>query len=389
MWVNTGVPQHDAASAKKLFRFEVLLLSGPVTMSFVDKHPEPPSRVIDIRGFHTLEDLHQAIFTAFDREDAHMYEFQIGGKKPMDRKAVHYGIALDDDDFDENVKNAETTCIAALNLKTGRSFFYWFDFGDDWWHKVRLLAINPPAMGKGRYPRIVEKKGESPPQYADWDEDDACDSDTPDATAIETIQHIETAVAAMARQRRGEISALIEEFCTSLLTESYVEVCGKLLVAAYGARLPLARGKAQSWAAGIVHAAGMINYLHDPASDPQMKLRDIAQHFGVSPATMENKSREIRDAVNAFALDPRFCLPEHMVNNPLVWLKSMNGIIIDFRTQPREMQEAALKAGLIPFIPKSSSTPVPHKHTKIPKKDNQKSKKSKNDPALDQYDLFK
>jgi hypothetical protein len=49
-------------------------------------------------------------------------------------------------------------------------YFYLFDFGDDWWHKISLYSINPDEpKGKGRYPRIVERKGESPPQYADWD----------------------------------------------------------------------------------------------------------------------------------------------------------------------------------------------------------------------------
>lgn len=373
MWVKTDLPQHGVASAKTLFRFEVRLLSGPVTTSFVDRHPVLPSRVIDILGSQSLEDLHWAIFTAFDREDEHMYEFQIGGKKPLDRKAVHYGITLGDAYFDEKIENAETTCIAALNLKTGRSFFYWFDFGDDWWHEVRLLTVNPPVKGRGRYPRIVEKKGESPPQYADWEDDeDVFDLDTDDDSISKTIQRIENAAAAQAQQRRDDIFALMKKFCATLLTEDYVNVCGDLLAAAYRARLPLERGKAHSWAAGIVHVAGMINYLHDPAFDPHMKLRDIAQHFGVSPATMENKSREIRDVITTFPLDPRFCLPEHMADNPFIWLKSMNGVTIDFRTQPREMQEAALQAGLIPFIPEPSATPVPQTRKKSGPKDSKK-----------------
>ena len=169
MWVEIGKHRRDAADAKTIFRFEVQLLSGPVTASFVARHPEAPSRLIDIRGSHTLEDLHNAIFRAFDRDDEHMYEFQIGGKKPMDRKAARYCIVVDKGDPKEKSVRAYT--IASLNLKTGVSFFYWFDFGDDWWHEVRLLAVSPPEKGR-RYPRIVERKGESPPQYIDWDEEE-------------------------------------------------------------------------------------------------------------------------------------------------------------------------------------------------------------------------
>jgi hypothetical protein len=121
-----------------------------------------------------------------------------------------------------------------------------------------------------------------------------------------------------------------------------------------------------------------------------MKLRDIAQHFGVAPATMENKSREIRDAVDAFPLDPRFCLPECLADNPFVWLHSINGIVVDFRTQPREVQEAALQAGLIPFLPEAPEAPA----AALPKTPRQAEKKDKKNAAAkggknpDQYSLL-
>ncbi|MDR0826375.1 MAG: plasmid pRiA4b ORF-3 family protein [Desulfovibrio sp.] len=151
---------------QSIFRFDVQLLCGPLTDSFIESHPEPPSRTIDIKGTQTLDDLHYAVFKAFDREDYHMYEFQIGGKQPQARKSVRYGIP---DDMSPEVRNALETTIASLNLKEKQTFFYWFDFGDDWWHTVKLLALDPEPKGKGRYPRIVERAGESPPQYADWD----------------------------------------------------------------------------------------------------------------------------------------------------------------------------------------------------------------------------
>jgi hypothetical protein len=383
MLVRAGTAQHDAVAEKTIFRFEVWLIDGPITPSFAAKHPAP-SRTIDVRGSNTLDDLHLAIFRAFDRYDTHMYEFQIGGKKPMDRKAVRYGTAEDDYSGE---KSAEATTIAALNLKIEKPFFYWFDFGDDWWHELRLLAVNPPAKGKGRYPRIVEKKGESPPQYADWEaEEDADGYDAADALATRTVQQVEDAAAAVARQRWDEISGMMENFCKSRLTEGYVAVCEALLEATYRVCLPMERGKTQTWAAGMVHAAGMINFLQDPAFEPHMKLRDIAPHFGVSSATMENKSREIRDAVDALPLDPRFCLPERLADNPMVWMKPINGIIIDFRRQPREAQEAALKAGLIPFIPEAGAA-APQKQQVTARKKKDASGKDEKKPV--QYNLFK
>ncbi|MDR2161769.1 MAG: plasmid pRiA4b ORF-3 family protein [Desulfovibrio sp.] len=387
MWVKAEAARHDAIAEKTIFRFEVRLLSGPVAPSFIKRNPEPPSRVIDIRGSQTLDALHMAIFRSFDREDAHMYEFQIGGKKPMARKAVRYSISPDDT-FPEE-KSAKTTTIAELNLSPGILFFYWFDFGDDWWHEIRLLIINPPVQGKGRYPRIVKKEGESPPQYLDWEaEEEDSEPDGSDFILPEAVRKREEAAAVVAEQRMAEISAMIENFCKSNLTEGYTTVCGELLDAAYAARFPLERGKAQSWAAGIIHAAGVINFLHDPASEPHMKLRDIAQHFGVSPATMENKSREIRNAVSAFPLDPRFCLPERMVNNPLIWMKQINGIIVDIRRMPREIQEAALKAGLIPFIPETPAAAAPPEPKAANQKKDKKAVPGKDKKNPDQYRLL-
>ena len=122
MPIKIECPQGNEVSAKTVFRFEVRLLSGPLSPAFVAKHPTAPERVIDIRGSQTLDDLHWIIFKAFDREDTHMYEFQIGGKKPMDRKSMRYGVALDDEFDEDGGEDSIITTIADLGLKTG-SFF--------------------------------------------------------------------------------------------------------------------------------------------------------------------------------------------------------------------------------------------------------------------------
>jgi hypothetical protein len=63
----------------------------------------------------------------------------------------------------------DETTIESLGLKKDRSFGYWFDFGDDWWHQIDVEAIEPNAP-KGKYPKITTRVGESPPQYLDADE---------------------------------------------------------------------------------------------------------------------------------------------------------------------------------------------------------------------------
>ena len=40
-----------------------------------------------------------------------------------------------------------------------------------------------------------------------------------------------------------------------------------------------------------------------------------------------------------------------MDDNPLIWMLSVNGFMMDIRHAPREVQEIAFKKGLIPYIP--------------------------------------
>ena len=157
---------------KRVFTLQVAIFSGPMTESFSRKNPEI-SRTIEARGDHTLADLHRAIFDAFDREDEHLYEFQFGGKRPMDPEARRYGPPMAMVDLfgeEEGSADAERTTLDSLGPEVGDVFGYWFDFGDDWWHQIEVLAIAEGAP-RGRLPKVTRRVGESPPQYVDWDEE--------------------------------------------------------------------------------------------------------------------------------------------------------------------------------------------------------------------------
>ncbi len=161
---------NEDRSGVPLYTLEVCIISGPMTNAFAKKN-RVVSRTIQIRGDQTLQKLHQAIFHAFDREEEHMYEFQIGGKGPMDPKANQYVLPMAmDDPFGERKPAGDVTrtTIASLGLKVKSAFGYWFDFGDDWWHQIDVVAIEERAE-RGKYPRVTGRVGESPPQYVDWD----------------------------------------------------------------------------------------------------------------------------------------------------------------------------------------------------------------------------
>ena len=59
------------------------------------------------------------------------------------------------------------------------AFGYWFDFGDDWWHQINVVAIQDEAP-EGTYPRATKRVGASPPQYPNWDEEDDWEEDDDD-----------------------------------------------------------------------------------------------------------------------------------------------------------------------------------------------------------------
>jgi len=155
---------------ERIFVLEVCIVSGPMTEDFI-KRNQVICRTIEIRGDQTLEDLHYAIFKAFDRDDHHMYEFQIGGKGPMDPKAKKYvlPVVMEDSFGDRKPAGTVSAAIGSLDLKTGDAFGYTFDYGDDWWHQVNVTAIKEKP-GRGKYPKIKDRVGESPPQYVDWEE---------------------------------------------------------------------------------------------------------------------------------------------------------------------------------------------------------------------------
>jgi hypothetical protein len=154
-----------------IYTLEVFIISGPVDRKFIKKNPVL-SRTLEIRGNQTLEELHEIIFKAFDRFDQHLYEFQFGGKGPQDPKAKRYGLFANQVEISNDFNLAgdvKQTTMDALKLKQDQSFGYWFDFGDDWWHQINVIAIEKKTP-KGKYPKITNRVGKSPLQYMDVDE---------------------------------------------------------------------------------------------------------------------------------------------------------------------------------------------------------------------------
>jgi hypothetical protein len=146
-------------------------------------------RKIALRGDQTLDDLHEAIYDAFDRDDEHLYSFYfpLPGAKKSRRFSMHNGVEYaspfaceDHGPFsDPDVLNAAKTKIGSLKLRPKQAFNYLFDYGDEWWHEITVEEIDAPQE-KGKYPRMLESHGESPPQYPDLDDEEYDEDDEGD-----------------------------------------------------------------------------------------------------------------------------------------------------------------------------------------------------------------
>ena len=67
-------------------------------------------------------------------------------------------------------QDASETTIGSLGFEPKRQLRYLFDFVDDWWHEISVEQIDG-TPDDGEYPRVVERSGDSPPQYPDPKED--------------------------------------------------------------------------------------------------------------------------------------------------------------------------------------------------------------------------
>jgi len=155
----------------------------------------------------------------------------------------------------------------------------------------------------------------------------------------------------------GQIIELTNAFCQNHLNEEYRELCEDLTWAVYEEGLPLEKGKPVGWASGIVHAIGFVNFLHDPSQSPHMTSTQLAEGFGVSQQTMLTKSKIIRDMLDLIQLDPDWCLPSRLGDNPLVWMLEVDGFIVDARDAPLKFQREAYRRGLIPYVPGDNTQP--------------------------------
>jgi hypothetical protein len=152
--------------------------------------------------------------------------------------------------------------------------------------------------------------------------------------------------------RLGKIVARMDAICVSHLNSEYAELAG--VMAATLARMrpsPLLRGDPDIWACGILHALGTVNFLFDKTQSPHLSAEALSAVCNVNASSAAAKARTISKRLDLYPMDPQWCLPSLIPENPLVWMFEIDGFIRDLRTEPRDVQAEAFRRGLIPYIP--------------------------------------
>ncbi|WP_169054010.1 plasmid pRiA4b ORF-3 family protein [Agromyces sp. H66] len=153
------------SSGRERFRLRITLL---------DTEPEI-WRTLDVDGSLRLDELHGAIQIAMGWRDVHLHEFgddepfsgrhgipQIGRPPrrwmPADQLAdAHDGLAFGGR-VEELIDEHEADVASVFDRFDG-PFFYWYDFGDSWWHRIDLIereVVDAPGASTPPWARRVE-----------------------------------------------------------------------------------------------------------------------------------------------------------------------------------------------------------------------------------------
>ena len=128
----------------KIYQFRVSIIGIPKLY-----------RIIEASENCTFDDFHDAIFQAFDRFDEHLYSFFITRKDTKNVRSIYdaseitHPMSVEDImGFGRKKKSTTKTRIGDVGLNEKDVFHYLFDFGDDWWHRIKVQSVNTTKSNK-------------------------------------------------------------------------------------------------------------------------------------------------------------------------------------------------------------------------------------------------
>lgn len=149
-----------------------------------------------------------------------------------------------------------------------------------------------------------------------------------------------------------QVIAVTDAVCADLLDEEYAGLARQVVAKLARKRpSPLQSGRPATWAGGVVWALGQVNFLFDRSVEPYVASDDLADGFGLSKSTLAQKAKQIRDTLKMDWGTPEFLRADRIDDNPVIWFIQVNGLLLDARKLPVEIQVEAYLKGIIPYVP--------------------------------------
>ncbi|MDX1919803.1 MAG: hypothetical protein SFU25_03600 [Candidatus Caenarcaniphilales bacterium] len=124
-------------------------------------------REVEILANSSLEDLAGIIIEAYGFTMDHSYSFYDNLSNPSESKEVYVLDTLDDVEL-PFIKHVSEVSVGEVFV-LGKKLLFIFDYGEDWEFEIEFLSkIENPESD--RLPKVVKSVGDSPKQYADYDE---------------------------------------------------------------------------------------------------------------------------------------------------------------------------------------------------------------------------
>ncbi|OYV17993.1 MAG: hypothetical protein CG438_1180, partial [Methylococcaceae bacterium NSP1-1] len=121
------------------------------------------------------------------------------------------------------------------------------------------------------------------------------------------------------QEKYKAIVEITDRFSKENLNEDYAQLI-RYAVAALSRKRPspLETGNINTWACGITHAIGMVNFLFDKSQTPHISAKELYKKFGLGESTGNSKSKAVRTLLGMYQLDPDWSLPNRLQSNPMV-----------------------------------------------------------------------
>jgi hypothetical protein len=122
----------------------------------LDNAPVPIWRRLRVRNDVSFGRLHDLLQSAMGWEDAHMHEFVVAERR--------IGTGQSDALFvDETAPEDERKTELGAALAGVTALRYWYDFGDDWWHTIKIEAVLPLDLDAPEA-ELIDGAGACPPE---------------------------------------------------------------------------------------------------------------------------------------------------------------------------------------------------------------------------------